>query len=156
SRKHGCDAGSHGSRWETAVSNLTGPHRGRHSSTIGPSQGRQPVQKASVLHGALFLPVQEWSQPRGARQVPARGQQRRFVRSDFEFGPGARGSSTYSMILKRFSDSSLTVKPSPGTLSSRSMWPLSGTGSPSKIYQKSSLPTSTSTLGKNSAIGEFR
>src|SRR5580658_5035649 len=29
-------------------------------------------------------------------------------------------------------------------------------GSPSKIYQKSSLPTSTSTMGKYSAMGEFR
>ena len=29
-------------------------------------------------------------------------------------------------------------------------------GSPSKMYQNSSLPTSTSTAGKNSAIGEFR
>jgi len=36
------------------------------------------------------------------------------------------------------------------------MTPFFGVGSPSKMYQKSSLPTSTSTLGKNSAMGEFR
>jgi hydrogenase/urease accessory protein HupE len=62
----------------------------------------------------------------------------------------------HSVTLNRFNDSSLIVSPSPGTLSSRSMNPSFGLGSPSKMYQNNSLPTSTSTGGKNSAIGEFR
>jgi len=36
------------------------------------------------------------------------------------------------------------------------MKPALGVGSPLKMHQKSSLPTSTSTGGKNSAMGEFR
>ena len=38
-------------------------------------------------------------------------------------------------------------------VSLRSMKPFSATGSPSKMYQNSSLPTSTGTLGKYSEIG---
>src|SRR5579885_2604594 len=55
-----------------------------------------------------------------------------------------------------FNASSSTVRPRPGMFSARSMKPSFATGSPSKIYQKSSLPTSTSTGGKYSAMGELR
>src|SRR5215475_3821303 len=51
---------------------------------------------------------------------------------------------------------SLMAKPKPKTFSSRSMNPFFARGSPSKIYQNNSFPTSTSTTGKYSAIGEFR
>src|SRR5947207_6978608 len=53
-------------------------------------------------------------------------------------------------------DFSLTVSPRPGTLSSRSINPSYAFGSPLKMYQNNSFPTSTSTTGKYSAIGEFR
>src|SRR5215469_3888755 len=51
---------------------------------------------------------------------------------------------------------SLTVRPRPGMLSSRWIHPMVALGSPSKMYQNSSLPTSTSTIGKYSAIGQFK
>src|SRR3989442_15001171 len=62
----------------------------------------------------------------------------------------------HSTTSNFFNASSLIVRPSPGRFSSSSMVPSLGSGSPLKIYQNSSLPTSTSTIGKNSAMGEFR
>ncbi|MNF12868.1 hypothetical protein D3C80_2145090 [compost metagenome] len=48
----------------------------------------------------------------------------------------------------------LSVRPRPGTSSLSCRKPLSAMGSPSKMYQNSSLPTSTSKMGKYSAMGE--
>src|SRR5271165_693590 len=62
----------------------------------------------------------------------------------------------HSITSKSCSFSSSIVRPRPGTLSSRSMKPSFDFGSPSNRYQKSSFPTSTSTMGKYSAIGELR
>src|SRR6266496_3351133 len=62
----------------------------------------------------------------------------------------------YSTTSKSCSAVSTMVRPRPGTSSSRSMKPSFAFGSPANRYQKSSFPTSTSTMGKYSAIGEFR
>src|SRR5215469_466552 len=56
---------------------------------------------------------------------------------------------------KRSSAFSSIVRPKPCLSSSRSMYPPLARGSPWKMYQNSSFPTSTSTGGKYSAIGEF-
>src|ERR1700730_6656912 len=72
-----------------------------------------------------------------------------------------RHGTAFSGILQPMTSNcssafSLMLKPKPGTFSSRSMKPSLALGSPVKMYQKSSFPTSTSTMGKYSAMGEFR
>src|SRR5580692_6932070 len=86
----------------------------------------------------------------------------------FDEGDAARGTvsdlhqmyrhsdTPYPITVKRLRDSSFTVRPRPEVFSSRSIYPSLGTGSPWKIYQNSSLPTSTSTFGKNSEMGALR
>src|SRR3569833_1827582 len=63
---------------------------------------------------------------------------------------------THPVTLKRERASSSISSPSPGTSSLSSTKPTRAPGSPLKMYQISSLPTSTSTGGKYSAIGEFK
>src|SRR6185437_6338097 len=102
------------------------------------------VLKVGAPQRAPFLLTQAQNPLRATQSGAAHQQPLRAVQLHFESEPGARKLPSYSMILKRFRDSSLTVRPSPGVFSSRSMYPSVGTGSPSKIYQNSSLPTSTS------------
>src|SRR6185503_7490446 len=69
-------------------------------------------------------------------------------------GHGSRHNQSVTVNFPNAASS--TLKPSPGVFSSRSMKPSFGMGSPLKMYQNNSFPTSTSTGGKNSAIGELR
>src|SRR6185437_13061925 len=66
---------------------------------------------------------------------------------------GEAGHSGLYLVSLKLASTGFSVRPKPGLVSSRSMKPSLATGSPSKMYQKSSLPTSTGTLGKYSEIG---
>src|SRR5579859_2425673 len=67
-----------------------------------------------------------------------------------------RWDESYPVTLNFCRAFSLMVRPRPGRFSFKSINPSLAFGSPSKMYQNNSLPTSTSTGGKYSAMGAFR